>query len=46
MNKPNKLFIQGGLLAVLALSSGLLAAQPGGDRGGQRRPPPEALTAC
>ncbi len=46
MNKPNRLFIQGGLLAALALSSGLLAAQPTGDRGGQRRPPPEALAAC
>lgn len=46
MKKPSHIFAQAGLIAVLALASGLIAAQPSGEGGGRRAPPPEALAAC
>jgi len=46
MKTANKTLIQFGLLAALALSSGILSAQPAEGQGGQRKPPPEAIEAC
>jgi hypothetical protein len=46
MKSAHTLLVQLGLFAALSCSSGLLLAQPGGDQGGPRPPPKEALDSC
>jgi hypothetical protein len=46
MKPANKTIIQLGVLAALALTSGILSAQQAQGQEGPRKPPPEAIENC